>query len=87
MRVRKAFFIVALISLLAAVPGTAREPYDDVSDGCCWDCAHYIYVSPSGESQERWDCLGFDCRSGYRDCWEYATNSRTCILMWSCRFF
>lgn len=86
MRHWKRLLLAASISLFAAVPGTAWEPYDETGEGCCWDCAHYLYTSPSGETQERWDCLAFDCRSGWRDCWQHADSSKGCVLMWNCKY-
>lgn len=83
----KLWLLVAVIISVAAAPGTAIEEEHETEDGCCMSCAHYIYTSPDGQSQERWDCMGFDCWRGYRDCWEHHDGSKPCVTMWSCTYF
>lgn len=87
MRDSKRLLLIVVIAFFAAVPGMAIEEEHETTDGCCWGCAHYIYTSPDGTTQERWDCMGFDCRSGYVDCWQHADSSKACIMMWNCSYF
>jgi hypothetical protein len=87
MRKARIYLALVLVLSVAAMPEAGFTVINQPPEDCCLDCAYYEMPLPGGGTQIRTDCLGFDCRSGWRHCWESTDEGTGCILMWSCRFF